>query len=893
LKNCQTKDVKRILYLRLTAFIGGRLFPSFLCVLCVLCGATLSAQEHSASSLYRQLQAVTLDSEHLYRIRDAQLEREDLHLSLDEGVIAFLRAIDGRVTGAFFQGEGEVLLSPPDRVERASLELFTGSAILDERFTTAYLRFNDDTRAELESALRPFAMPKGEGEAEASDENAFDVAAFLKLGDTISASLAPLSSLRLLTTMVNAETVLPAGGIAWQQPAGDRYLSLRVAGGRLGVFDIVFDSSVPEQISVAQSVEEKGIGYYDTWTAFPVRSARARVQATKAGVAPSLTAQTQAAAEAVADPVSISRYLIRARVEPPRLLSAETTLDLQTSQPGTRILIFELSRYLQVKAVTGDGHPLEFLQNQALEGSGLSRRGNDLVAVIFPAPLIPGQAMQLRFDYGGDVLSDAGAGLLTVGARGIWYPNRGIAMSGFDMEFRYPAGWTLVASGERQPAPEAAEGLRQSSQQVARYVTERPIPFAAFNLGRYLKTEVQAGKVEIDAYAAPGVEASLRPPEDLTILKPREIPYPSRRAPPPAVDMIPAPVPQPREQAGKVAQIAAATVEFLAGQLGAFPYRTLALTQVPGSDSLGWPGLIDLSSLSFLTREERVRLRIDDPFRELLYSRLMPAHEVAHQWWGDLLTWKSYHEQWLVEALSNYCALLMIERQEPPAFRVAMDQYRRDLLQRNAAGRMVSDAGPVTLGQRLNSSHFPQAYEAISYERGTWLFHMLRAMLIDAQTMRRNRGAADKREDAEKEDPFFAVLRKLREQYEGKDINTRDVQQAFEEALPESLRYEGHPSLEWFFDGWVNGTAVPAFELAGVRIIHGESATTAAGKVIQKFVPKDLVTSLPLYAELPGQPPVLLGRVFAEGETTPFRFIVPARTRRILLDPFHTVLSRQ
>jgi hypothetical protein len=270
----------------------------------------------------------------------------------------------------------------------------------------------------------------------------------------------------------------------------------------------------------------------------------------------------------------------------------------------------------------------------------------------------------------------------------------------------------------------------------------------------------------------------------------------------------------------------------------------------------------------------------------------MPAHEVAHQWWGDLMTWKSYREQWLVEALSNYCVLLMIEQKDPAAFRTAMEEYRRDLLERNEDGRVISDAGPVTLGQRLNSSHFPQAYEAIGYERGTWLFHMLRAMLVDAQTQEPNRGKSAGKPSSDTEDPFFAVLRGLRERYEGKDMNTRDVQEAFEDALPETLRYEGHKSLEWFFDGWVNGTAVPALELAGARIVHGESGSTATGKVIQKFAPRDLVTSVPLYADLPGQRPVLLGRVFAEGEATPFRFAVPAQTRRILLDPFHTVLSR-
>ena len=40
----------------------------------------------------------------------------------------------------------------------------------------------------------------------------------------------------------------------------------------------------------------------------------------------------------------------------------------------------------------------------------------------------------------------------------------------------------------------------------------------------------------------------------------------------------------------------------------------------------------------------------------------MQAHETAHQWWGDLVGWKSYRDQWLVEALASYSAILAYEK---------------------------------------------------------------------------------------------------------------------------------------------------------------------------------------------------------------------------------------
>ena len=45
-------------------------------------------------------------------------------------------------------------------------------------------------------------------------------------------------------------------------------------------------------------------------------------------------------------------------------------------------------------------------------------------------------------------------------------------------------------------------------------------------------------------------------------------------------------------------------------------------------------------------------------------SRFLP-HEAAHQWWGDLVTWSSYRDQWFSEGLANYCALMMLQEKNP------------------------------------------------------------------------------------------------------------------------------------------------------------------------------------------------------------------------------------
>ena len=62
-----------------------------------------------SAALYRQLRQIGLDPSKVYKIRGASIDREDVHMTLEDGVIAFTEAVDGRVTGAFFEGQGELL----------------------------------------------------------------------------------------------------------------------------------------------------------------------------------------------------------------------------------------------------------------------------------------------------------------------------------------------------------------------------------------------------------------------------------------------------------------------------------------------------------------------------------------------------------------------------------------------------------------------------------------------------------------------------------------------------------------------------------------------------------------------------------------------------------------
>jgi hypothetical protein len=230
---------------------------------------------------------------------------------------------------------------------------------------------------------------------------------------------------------------------------------------------------------------------------------------------------------------------------------------------------------------------------------------------------------------------------------------------------------------------------------------------------------------------------------------------------------------------------------------------------------------------------------------------------------------------------------MMLQEGNPTGFHEIMEKYRQDLANKDKNGNFAQDAGPVTMGTRLLSSHFPQGYAAISYGRGTWLFHMLRSMLADAAELDAQKNPS--RRSAE--EPFVRSLRKIRERYQGKAITTRELLDVFAEDMPASLRYEGKASLDWFLDGWVNGTSLPRLELHAVKFAPKANTIVVTGVIRQQEASKDLVTSVPIYAAISGRPPVLLGRVFADGAESSFHFSAPAGTHKLLLDPYGTILT--
>ncbi len=773
--------------------------------LCAQAANSAVSQPGEAMTTYRQILNPVFSPEDVHRVRNVSIDREDLHIVLTDGVIGLIRPVKGHVTGAFFEGEGHILLRPPDRAERASLALFTKAGVLDDAFGVAYFRFFDDKLVEeLSAGFRP----------------AEDAQQFLDRWSRPLAALARADSLQLLQ------------GLTGSRDSRSEYIHARLVGTSNGTFDVVLNGRLPEQIIVAQATSANNTVYYDTWTSFPQRSAR------EAGAKANIAAEFE-----------VSDYKIKTRLSPPNEVSSEAELTLAPSVSGQRTVIFELSRHLKVSEVRVNGQAAEFIQNEAIDGSELARRGNDLTAVVLPASSQKDVPLRLTFRYSGGVMFDAGGELLYVGDRGTWYPSPSPAFANYDLTFDYPTGWTVVATGKQ------VSKTAENGRWVSRFVSEKPITHAGFNLGKFETAESSAGGVAIHAYAARNIEEGLSRQESKAGLR---------------VD--------PAKQVQRIADQAASSVNFLARELDPFPYSHLEVSQLPALLSQSWPSLIYLSSAAYLDPRERRALGVQDPFLEMLLGKLMLAHETAHQWWGDAVNAESYRDEWMIEALANYSAILMMEQDDPVQAQLALDHYKKILLRQTPSG-ILGSAGSVTLGRRLVSSKFPDSYDPVVYGRGTWLIHMLRTML---------REAGGGKSDA----LFFAALKGLLAGSTNHKISTRDLQRAFEQVMPRSLDYEGQKSLDWFFDSWVNGADIPEFTLQRVRFTPSAGGVKVSGAIHQEFAGKDMITAVPLYSVGENGQSKFLAFVFADEANTEFNLSAPAGTKEILLDPKQTLLRR-
>jgi hypothetical protein len=194
----------------------------------------------------------------------------------------------------------------------------------------------------------------------------------------------------------------------------------------------------------------------------------------------------------------------------------------------------------------------------------------------------------------------------------------------------------------------------------------------------------------------------------------------------------------------KVPQMAAAFEDLF----GPYPFSKVAFAETPLSGGMEHQGCVTLGSFAVTGG--------------LAWESLI-AHELAHMWWGDRVTYDNWKEVWLSEGFATYCEALWEEAEEGWAsYQQTVASFMQSYLT-SGISDPIYDPPPHYLWSEL------------TYEKGACVLHMLRGVLGDSL--------------------FFPAFRAYGEELAYQTATT-DTFRAFTET------YTG-TDLDWFFDEWV------------------------------------------------------------------------------------------
>ncbi|MGH9803895.1 MAG: M1 family metallopeptidase [Candidatus Acidiferrales bacterium] len=807
-----------------------------LAVACLPLPAAAQSPDDAAAH-WAALTSPRFDTNRVAAVERVELKRDAATVTLSTGQLALgpvLTGTDGiqRTFFAAFRGGGRLRLVPTLPLEKQQLAFHSGQETLETEFTEAVFVFTDGSADELTGQVRLTAG---------------DAANFQKLFDDRSERWRRYGlnwEPRLLKALLAADPGRHALFVAELKTSSHGWLTL------------VVDASDPEQVELQQF--DPGRFSLDVWTKFPA-----------GGRTPH---------EAFSDPVAHHEYRLKGyrldvTVEGNADLSGQADVELDLRREGERVLLFSLDPNLRVsQVVLADGRPLAFFQPE--EPKDRFFLGNYLV-VVAPDPLPPG-ALGIHFSYAGKrIVRKVGAGNFFCQSFG-WYPTYGMgrvaltanAFAGrydFDFTLRVPKRYEAVATGER------IEEARDDKYLVTRWKSEIPLAVAGFAFGDYrIHKEARSGaQIEVHANKQPddalrGIEIIASGDSSLS---------PSASPPPIALGSL-----SPSRLAPEMAAEVGNSLQVFEKFFGPYPYKKLAVSDIPFSYGQGWPGLLYISALSFLDSTQRQQLGLRDHVQLTDYFR---AHEVSHQWWGHAVGWKSYHDQWLSEGFADYSGILYtLYRRDSKEYLRLLRDNRTQLQQKDRAGAVYEQIGPVYAGFRLSTARHPGGYGVVVYNKGGWILHMIRMMLYDP------------RNPQEPNHRFIAMMHDFTRTFYNQPASTEDFKAILEKHMTPGMDLDRNGRMDWFFDSWVYGTGIPQYKLDFTLTPHPSEAGKylLKGMLRQSGVPATFRTIVPLFFHQ-GKNQMRVGWLNASGPETPFEIPLPFKPDNVTINEWEDILA--
>ncbi|HXT64874.1 MAG TPA: carboxypeptidase regulatory-like domain-containing protein [Pyrinomonadaceae bacterium] len=778
-----------------------------------------TAVKANTEATYRQLRKNADESGafsgNVFTVNNLVLKKDAATFTLKSGELYFLAPVEGRVTGAVFLGDGELTLIPPTESEKSSLAIFIDDKVLTEQFNELVLRFTDKTFEELKAS--PNASPNATGSQAGKARDAYR--------DKQSLMRKQLrTNLDLRTLMDVYSPKLPGYFLAFIN--GKRYSKLIYRVDPLGLAEVP-----PEEVAlISYGTQDGGV-----WTSFHLAGEYATGRA--------LSSQDHRVFD-------ITHHEIETQIKGAEIIATDRISFVALS--SRRVLPFSLYPSLRVKTVKDEqGKELDFVQEAKEEDGDFG--------VILPAPMQSGKSYVLSVSYqGGDALADLGGGNYFLIPRESWYPSNAGALFGdraiFDVTVRYPRSNVFVGTG----APVGAE-TEEADARVAKWSSgATELAVAGFNYGKFKKKELddKESGYGIEFYANTQLAPDMKQMEDQIKIAEMVTGENIENLTGGEIRSNSGSTTKGGDLAINSAQNA---LRIYNSYFGRLPYTRVAMTQQPaGNFGQAWPTLVYMPYTAFLDPTQRHNLFGSSQAAGDSFWQYVGPHEVAHQWWGHVVGWSSYRDQWMSEGFAEFSASLWVQQVKGIGKFISFWEEQRKMIvdpQVATKGRKPYTIGPITAGYRLNTGKTGGAARFLIYPKGAYALHMLRMLMYDS---RDKTGDPDAR--------FKAMMQDFVKTYFNQDASTEDFKRVVEKHMTPEMDLDGNRRMDWFFNQWVYGTEVPAYKFE-YSLSSSDGKTVLSGRITQSGVSDKFRMRVPVWVDF-GKGWVRLGAATLVGDSS-------------------------
>lgn len=774
------------------------------------------------------LHRLALHPEKQFVAKNLVLKAIDFELRLPSGDVFVSETPEG-VTAMVLVGEGTMVFQPAPKEEKGQLKLFAGVEALETPFTTAFVRlspFEFDQRIAA-AMLEPVTL---------------DSRAYRRGLGVFEEGLPKSFNLDLSDLSRDTWSLLPQPGDFVAEVKTRRFADLTYAR----------SSGEAEDVTMFQRARKRNIAAY---TSEQKLQSRGRFFNEDDNV-----------------DYDVLDYDIDAAFHPDReWMEGRTRMKIRITSHAIGVLTLRFAESLNVSSVYSD----EFGRLLFLR----VRNQNNLL-VNLPSPVARDFPMTLTVTYAGRLtrqnILDESIALTPNSAadsgssedqqrnsqpddvplvpaepkwlfsnRNYWYPQNQVTdFATARIRLVVPAEYHVVASGipeEGSPGAAPPATVDNSSRTIPRlahsFIAPQPVRYFAIVISRMLR--VDAATVALDIVpvqvAAPDMRGTSTIQQQVTRLSAANAvpPVGARNTVQLVVDANRRQESRGREALGTAAEV----LRLYSGLTGDVPYDVITLAMVeddlPGGHAPGY-----FAMLNNPPPVNQFNWR-NDPAAFQGFPEFFLAHELAHQWFGQAVGWKNYHEQWLSEGFAQYFAALYArEKRGEGAFREVLRQFRRWAID-------DSDQGPVYLGYRLGHiKGESRVFRALVYNKGAAVLHMLRRLIGDQA--------------------FFSGLKRFYADNRFKKAGTDDLRVAMQAASGRDLTR--------FFERWIFDNGIPRLRYS--TAVEGQ-------ELVVRFEQSGDIYDLP----------VTMAVTYADGKTAESVVIVTEATNEARLPLSGTIRS--